>query len=307
MRTYIHEYFRRVRLLTWNDREQRPRSFLRVWLFLTFYTGLYVSIPHLFASSENGLFRSATLRVLLVCGTGILLLVSAKYLDKRPVDSFGFQIDRRWIADGFVGFIVGGMLPAVAVALGYLGGWITIDEIAYVSAVTYARDLGLALVITVSIAVVEESVFRGYVLTNAIEGLNLRELSQTWTVAIALCLSALLFVGVHVSPTLVSGLHFLSAGFLLGIAYLLSGQLGLPVGIHAGFNFVSAYVFPTGADPSVAVISFTISGSAWLAGQTGLVRTGLLLPAILAMMGYFRWLTGDLCVNSRIKSETKNW
>lgn len=306
MHAYISEYVRCIRVLAWNEREERPRSLLRVWIFLTLYTSLFVSLPLLYPSSEGGLHRTATLWIFLVCGTGVLLAVSARYLDKRPIRWFGFQIDRRWIADGLIGFGIGGILPAAAVTLGYLGGWVTIDETVYVPTVTYIRELGLALIVTVSIAVVEESVFRGYVLTNAIEGLNFSWLSRSGRISIAWGVSALLFACAHPSPTLVSRLHFLSVGFMLGLSYLLSGQLGLPIGIHAGFNFISAYVFSTAADPTVAVLSFTVGGPTWLTGQTGVIQTGLLLPAALLMITYLWWRTGSLSISPETTSKAND-
>lgn len=78
-------------------------------------------------------------------------------------------------------------------------------------------------------------------------------------------------------------MHFLGAGFLLGLAYLLSGQLALPIGIHAGFNFVSGYVLPMASDQSLAIGPLSVSGPPWLAGQTGLIQTGLQIPAAIGI------------------------
>jgi len=72
------------------------------------------------------------------------------------------------------------------------------------------------------------------VLTNALEELNLRWMSDTTTVAGAWSVSALLLAIAHPAPTLVAGLHFLSAGLLLDFAYLVSGRLGLPIGFTPG-------------------------------------------------------------------------
>jgi hypothetical protein len=47
MYQYIHEYFRRLRLLAWNEREQRPRSLVRVELFLILYAGVFLALPNL--------------------------------------------------------------------------------------------------------------------------------------------------------------------------------------------------------------------------------------------------------------------
>jgi membrane protease YdiL (CAAX protease family) len=303
MHPYIPEYFRRLRLLAWNKREQRPRSLIRIGLFLILYAALFLTLPNLIWPSGDSLLRSATLRVLFVCCTLGLLLGAATYLDKRPVRSFGVRITRRWASDALVGAIIGGTIPIVAVGLGIIGGWITVGEPRYILTSTYLQNIGLVIVITVSIAIAEELVFRGYVPTNAIEGLDLRRLSGTTTLLAAWSVSALLFGLVHSTPTLVAGIHFLSAGLLLGLAYLLSGQLGLPIGIHTGFNFVSGYVVPLTSDQSLIIIPLSVSGPAWLTGQTGLIQTGLQIPAALGILGYFWWRTGRVGVAPRIRSK----
>lgn len=275
-------------------------------MFLLLYLVIFVSIPVLVAPTGNSLLRSAMLRVLLVCCTGGLMLGAATYLDKRSINEFGLEIDRRWVIDVIVGLAIGGAIPAVATVLGFAGGWIAVGELGYTPTIAYLQDIGLAIVITVGIAVVEELVFRGYVLTNALEGLNLHRISQPSTIATAWGASALLFAVSHPASALINGFHFLSAGLLLGLAYLLSGQIGLPIGIHAGFNFVSTYVFPTAADPSVAVLSLTVHGPSWLIGRTGLIQTGLQLPAALAILAYIWWRAGNLGISPVIESKLLN-
>jgi membrane protease YdiL (CAAX protease family) len=291
---YIREYFRRLRLLSWNERQQRLRAFLRLYVFVVVYAVIFISLPVLISPPGEELFRSALLRVLLACCTIGLVVGAAIYLDKRPVQGYGLEITRGWVSDLIAGLIIGGAIPTVAVGLGIVGGWMTISGTEHSLTLSYVRNVGLALIIISGIAVVEELVFRGYVLTNAIEGLDLRWVSETTTIAAAWSVSAFLFAITHPAPTLVDGLHFLSAGLLLGFAYLVSGQLGLPIGIHAGFNFVSGYVFPLGFEPLVAVITLSVSGPGWLTGQTGLIHTGLQFPASLAILGYFWWRTDKI-------------
>lgn len=298
---YIREYLRRLRVLAWNEQEQRLRPFLRVYVFLLLYLVIFALIPILVAPSGDNLFRSAMLRVLLVCSMAVLIFGAAIYLDKRPVHTFGLKIDRDWVTDAVVGFAIGGAIPTVAAGVIFVSGWLAIGELGYTPTIAFHRDIGLAIIISVSIAVVEELVFRGYVLTNALEGFDLHWLSQPVTIATAWGVSALLFAVSHPAPTLINGFHFLSSGLLLGLAYLLSGQIGLPIGIHAGFNFVSTYVFSTAGDPSVAVLSLTAHGPSWLVSQTGLVQTVLQLPAAVAIFGYIWWRTGRIKINSTIK------
>lgn len=306
MHPYIREYFRRLRLLSWNEREQRLRAFLRVCGFIIVYGIVFLSLPILVSPAGDGLFRSAVLRALLISCTIGLVVVAAVYIDKRSVAEYGLELDRAWIFDLLIGLVIGGAIPTVAVALGVAGDWITVDGTGNLLTTSYLFDVGLAVVIVISIAVVEELVFRGYVLTNALEGLDLRWVSETTTIASAWSVSGLLFAFTHPAPTLVDGLHFLGAGLLLGLAYLVSGQLGLPIGIHAGFNFVSGYVFPIASDPSVTLSSLSVSGPTWLTGQTGLIQTGLQVPAALVILAYVWWRTGHLGISPDIKSKLKH-
>jgi len=266
-------------------------------MFVMVYIVVFISLPVLVSPPGDELFRTTVLRILLLCCTIGLIVGAAVYLDKRPIQEYGLELNRGWTSDLIAGFGIGGAIPAVAVALGVVGGWIIVGGTEFSLTVNSLRDVGLAIVIVMGIAVVEELVFRGYVLTNALEGLDLRWVSETTTITVAWGFSALFFAVAHPAPTLVTGLHFLGAGLLLGLAYLVSGQLGLPIGVHAGFNFVSGYVFPTASDPSVALIALSVSGPRWLAGQTGIVQTGLQLPAALAIFGYLWWRTNKLGVS----------
>lgn len=270
------------------------------------YSVVFVSLPVLVYPSGDGLFRSALLRALLVFCTIGLVVGAAIYIDKRPLEEYGLKLDRGWMSNLLAGLVIGGAIPTAAVALGVVGGWISVGGTGYSLTATFLRDIGLAVVIIMGIAVVEELVFRGYVLTNALEGLDLPWVSESTTILGAWSVSALLFAFTHPAPTLVDGLHFLSAGLLLGLAYLVSGQLGLPIGIHAGFNLISGYVFPIASDPSVSIIALTVSGPAWLTDQTGLIQTGLQLPAALVILGYLWWRTGHLGISPNIKFRLKD-
>lgn len=305
MHPYIHEYFRRLRLLSWNRREQRLRALPRACIFIITYTVVFIAIPAVVVITGDELVRSALLRLLLLGGTISLIIGAAIYMDKRPVREYGLNIDRHWMIDLLIGFIIGGTIPLGAVLVGIMGGWIGVKNVEYGLTATFLRDIGLALIMVMSIAVTEELVFRGYVLTNATEGLRFRWIPQPMAIATAWGVSALAFALIHPAPRLVDGFHFLGAGSLLGLAYLLTGQLGLPIGIHAGFNFISGYVLPLGSDLSVTVVSLSVGGPKWLTGQTGLVHTGFVFLAALALLGEL-WIRADrLGIDSTLKSKPR--
>lgn len=306
MHPYVQEYFRRLRLLAWNETEQRPRAFIRISLFFVSYTIVFVAIPFLIVPSSSELLRASGLRLILaLCAVG-LLFGATTFLDRRPVQSFGLRVDRRWIVDGVAGSLIGLAIPTATTLIGLAGGWLAAVEPEYIPIGSFLANIGLAIIVTVCIAIVEEIVFRGYILTNTIEGLDLRWLSPPMTIALAWAISALLFAFTHATPTLVDGFHFLGAGLLLGLAYLLTGQLGLPIGLHAGLNFGSGYVFSTTQDPSVAVFPLTVQGSSWLIGQTGLVQTSLQILAAFLIVIYVRGCSGSVSISPAIKTKIAN-
>ena len=304
MYLYIRNSLRRLRLLARNEIDQQSCAFLRIYIFWLLYLTGFVSISIVIAPLRTGLTRVAGFWVLLVLWTIGLVFVTARFLDRRPVHAFGLTVNQQWITDGFTGIIIGAAIPTGATLIGLIGGWLSIVPPEYGPIQSFVREICLAIVVTACIAVTEEIVFRGYILTNAIEGLDLRWLSSQMTIASAWGISTLLFAVTHPSSTLVDRVHFLGAGFLLGLAYLLTGEIALSTGIHAGFNFASTYLFVTVQDPPVAIVPLTLQGPAWLTGQTGLVQTGLLLPAALTILVYVWWQYGTVGISPKIKSKS---
>lgn len=126
------------------------------------------------------------------------------------------------------------------------------------------------------------------------------------TIALAWILSAIFFAFSHSISSLLEWTHFLGAGMLLGLGYLLTGKLALPLGIHAGFNFAAGYVFSTAQDSAVVVVLLAGHGPAWITGQTGVVQTGLQLPAALLIVVYLWWRSGRIGISSAIKQKVMN-
>jgi hypothetical protein len=93
----------------------------------------------------------------------------------------------------------------------------------------------------------EELVFRGYQLTNMAEGLNFSRFGPRAAIVLALVLSAFLFGTFHVWNPNASTLSTINltlwGGLLLGLGYVLTGRLALPMGLHIAWNFFEGNVF----------------------------------------------------------------
>jgi membrane protease YdiL (CAAX protease family) len=162
-------------------------------------------------------------------------------MGEQPRDDLPFDGRARDAASGFVqGALVFSAIVGVAALLG-----------AYqVIGLSPAEDWLPILVTTGLMAgVTEEILLRGIVFR------WLEELGGSW---VALALSALLFGFLHApnpNATLISSLSIaLAAGVLLGGAYMLTRNLWLAVGLHAGWNVTQGLVW------DVPVSGFALDG-----------------------------------------------
>ena len=91
----------------------------------------------------------------------------------------------------------------------------------------------------------EEIIFRGIVMRNAIEGLNFEVLSYRTALVGGWVLSSILFGVLHLSQatSLIAIAFWILAGLVLGLAYLLTDQLAVPIGLHFAFDFSANNVF----------------------------------------------------------------
>ena len=89
----------------------------------------------------------------------------------------------------------------------------------------------------VLVSVEEELIARGYLLQN---------LRDAWGTAAAVLLSSVLFAVAHLGNPgagLSSSIGIFAAGLQLACAYLVSGRLWLPIGLHLSWNFFQGTVF----------------------------------------------------------------
>ncbi len=113
-------------------------------------------------------------------------------------------------------------------------------------------------------AVSEELLFRG-ILFRWIE-----EFAGTWP---ALIISSLLFGASHLANPNASALAVigiaLEGGLLLGGAYMLTGKLWLPIGIHAGWNLSQGEIFgiPVSGKPVDGLLAARLTGPPLLTGN----------------------------------------
>jgi uncharacterized protein len=228
--------------------------------------------------------------------TGLVVAIltvwlAGRFLDKRPFSAFGFRLGAGWWLDLLFGMVLGALLMT-AVFLIELGlGWVEVKG-------SFETNGGAPFVISILIPVVtfvcvgisEETVFRGYQLKNAAEGLNYPALGPRGAILLAWVLSSVFFAVVHAdnpNATLVSTLNIVLAGLMLGFGYVLTGELAIPIGLHFTWNFFqgSVYGFPVsgfGAFGPTFLDTRQGGPDLWTGGLFG-PEGGLLVPVVMLL------------------------
>jgi hypothetical protein len=139
-----------------------------------------------------------------------------------------------------------------------------------------------------AIAVLEELIFRGYLLGNAAEGA---------TIVLDNRHAVMLAVGVSAAPF----------GLLLGGVYLCTESLALPIGLHTGWNFALGPIFGlpvSGLTSSVALVAVQSGSQTRLTGgkfgpEAGLIAVGALVTGG-GLLAFWLWAGGKLSIYEQI-------
>ena len=219
--------------------------FVLSWLVSTFVPYSILTIT----AFQYGFFLVSTLLIFL----SYSLLY--RWLEKRRMSELAL---RPMLPHLSLGLLVGAVLISLTVGVLAIAGQVSIPTINPPAAMLPALAMALQS------STLEELLFRGVLL---------RLLNTRFGSLPALILSALIFGGAHLTnpdATWASAFAIaIEAGLLLGLAFLATGTLWLPIGIHFAWNFVSAGIFSlsvSGTELPEGLLSTQISGPLWATG-----------------------------------------
>jgi membrane protease YdiL (CAAX protease family) len=288
--------------LFWNRVERRLRAGWRVFIHLVCYLyappllntaigepislALARALPELAPLSDRlTLFGLRLVAVLL--STWLVV----RFIDHRPWSEIGLQFDRSWWIDLLFGLFLGALLMSFVFVVEYYAGWVQVRDIFVVdlNATPFVVALIGPLVVSLVISIIEELLARGYQLRNLAEGLNLPHVRPAVAVVASWAISSSLFGLLHVfnpNATWLSTLYLMLTGVFFGLGYVLTGRLGLPMGLHFAWNFFqgNVYGFPVSGNIFGGATVFKIQQGGpplWTGGAFG-PEAGLLgIAAIL--------------------------
>jgi membrane protease YdiL (CAAX protease family) len=264
----------------WNRDERRLRAGWRLVIqFITFILAAVAAEVVVVATFGKGSARGTALMAVLYlafeAGAG---WVVARFIDRRRFADFGFHVNRGWWLDLAFGFLVGGLMISGIFLVEWLAGWVTVTAPAPPkSGIPLPTAVLIEFLFFIAVGFVEEFMFRGYQIRNLAEGLAGRRIGPRAAIATAWFITAALFGLVHaVNPgaTAVSSINImLTAGGLLGLAYVLTGELAIPIGIHVAWNFFEGPVYGfavSGTTSGASLFNLTQGGpKLWTGGAFG--------------------------------------
>lgn len=221
----------------------------------------------------------------------IAVFIARRYLDKRSFVSLGLQVDRFALLDIISGIVISALIMATMFFLLLQIGVIEFHGFSWWTdsvgpdVVFSVAALPVVLIVFYKLAMVawwEELVFRGYFLQNLVAGTNL-----IW----ATIISSLVFGLTHIlnpDGTIMGSILIALITPQLIYAYVKTGQLWLPIGLHLGWNFFQASIFGFAASGQVSpsMISQSPVGPEWLSGgKFGAEGSILIIP--VTILSYF--------------------
>lgn len=302
-----------LRAFFWNQSENRLRAPFRILLYFAMWILFsrlldWILIPPLtriwvaMGLTNVTWFQHGAHFVLYFFAVILVSFLAAHWIDKRSARQLGMQLDGVWWTELAAGLALGAVLMSMIFALVWLLGWIEVSNIFAVLAADIPFVVAIlgALIVFIVIGVTEELMFRGYVLRNCAEGFHGIGVSPRNAVLAAWVLSSALFGGFHIlnpNATIASTINLTLAGMMLGLPMVLTGRLGMPIGLHIAWNFVQGniYGFPvSGNDFSRVTVFETITGGPelWTGGEFGPEAGVLGLLAILAGSMMIIWWLG---------------
>jgi membrane protease YdiL (CAAX protease family) len=154
----------------------------------------------------------------------------------EPLSSVGYRMDRRWFRE-----IAWGTLFGIGTALAVVGLIWAVGGVRFES--SPARGVGTLLTglyIFLFVALMEENLYRGFIFQRMLDGVGI------WAAQIVM---ALLFAllhwgnpGMQGSTEIVASLDLFLGAVMLGLAYLRTRSLALPIGLHLGWNWTHGSV-----------------------------------------------------------------
>jgi membrane protease YdiL (CAAX protease family) len=221
------------------------------------------------------LFQDIILKLFTLSGTIVVVYLSRWHVDNESFRSLGFNKKGIWKE-----LLIGLTLGAVLIATGFSVLFLT-DEIVWAGTNVYPQNILLGFILFALVAFSEELLFRGYILNN---------LMKSMPGGYALIICSVSFSLIHVFN---SGYNWLSfwnltmAGMLLGLPYIFTKSLWLPIALHLSWNFFQGTIFGFSVSGNITyflIEQTRLTDNLWNGGKFGF--EGSVLSIVLQLIAF---------------------
>ncbi|SDF64133.1 hypothetical protein SAMN04488067_106172 [Halorubrum xinjiangense] len=300
-----------VRRVVWGRDRRRIRATWRILLGFGVVLGVLLGGGRLLERVDlPSVLVNGPVALLVVAALGAYALVASLVPGERPLRGYGLEVDRRWARDFLAAVAAGcvfqGLLTGLLLATG--SGRVVETLSPGVASGNGAPAVVVAVAATAlafaAIGLWEELLFRGVFILNASEGLAARGLSPRRAVWAAGGANVLVFGPAHAlvaaqgaTPLFAAG-QAMAAAVYFAAAYVLTGSLAFPVGLHFATNFWVASVFGQAGSGFPALVRLERSlGS----GPVELLLLGLPSLALLALIAaWVRVTRGSVTIDESL-------
>lgn len=240
------------------------------------FGGLIAGIDIADFESQKTSYQHLLISIFDLIGTFFVLWIFMKFVDKEHFIKLGFESKGKLKT-----FVIGIFIGLIIMTLGYLI-LIYLKEIFFIRINFQFRELLVTIALYSIVAVVEETLFRGYILKNFMNSLNKN---------IALIISSILFSLMHcINPSInfFSLLDLFLAGIVLGLPYIYTKNLWFSIAMHLSWNlFQTLYGFNVSGLDTYSIIEFRIIDANLInGGAFGFEGTYLsIIAEILTLVG----------------------
>jgi len=311
--------------LFWHREERRLRAGWRVVLYSMLWLAIQVASTLVIQSPATTLltliFPALTpiadallfyvVNALLVIGMTWLM---TRHIDHRPLTDIGLRLDSHNAEDFVFGLLLGAGLMTLIFVTEFALGWIIVTNYLHTTLrnATFGIAIWQPIFLFVAVGINEELLSRGYQLRNLAEGINFAFVTPRTAVLIAWLFSSLIFGFLHIlnpNSTWVSTTALMLAGIMLGLGYVLTGRLGLPIGLHITWNFFQGSVYGfrvSGNDLSnTSFIAIQQVGpQLWTGGafgpEAGLLGIVAILLGLLLTALWVQWRYGAIAIQNTL-------
>jgi len=285
----------------WNWKEKRFRMIWRLVIYSIILFALMLLFSTLigFANFTKG---TSLLALAVLLAVLVATFIAGKWVDRRSIADFGLHLTKAWWMDFGFGLGLGAFLMGTIFLAAWINGNLRITGYFQktMSNTPFYLEFIDAILFFIYVGFYEELILRGYLLINLAEGLKYNWLGKKWALLSALGISSLIFGVLHIvnpNASWISTLMISLAGIFLGLGLVLTGRLGLPIGLHITWNLFQGNVFGfpvSGSNFGVSLIGTELTGPEWLTGgafgpEAGVMGLMAMLIGCLLIMLWVKW------------------